>query len=219
MLEAKELKVVLSALSQQRNKLLSALDDRKTEEKQRQEYSATIKYLDSAMKKLASGASPQKTKAPPPPPAQQAAPPPPAKKPAKRYIEFNNAHVLIAEDNAEAASLMQALLEDMGFKHIDIAEDGKEAADMLQSCSPAYDLVLCDWDMPEMSGLEVRKTVRPLAKLRDTHFMMVTGVTDASRIKEAIQNGIHDYIAKPVDANILEKKLKVALQSGKPPKN
>ncbi len=80
--------------------------------------------------------------------------------------------------------LLRGILEDLGIKKIDTAKDGREAFYALQSCSPPYDVVLCDWDMPEMSGLEVRKQVKQLAKLLDTHFMMVTAVTEAARIRK-----------------------------------
>ena len=51
--------------------------------------------------------------------------------------------------------------------------------------------------MPELSGLEVRKQIKQLAKFQDTHFMMVTSISEAAKIREAIGQGITDYIVKP----------------------
>lgn len=119
--------------------------------------------------------------------------------------------MLIAEDDADSVELLRGILEDMGVEHIDVVVDGRAALFALQNCSPPYDIVLCDWDMPEMTGLEVRKAVKNLARLQDTHFIMVTVISEAVRIKEAISHGVNDYIVKPADTDILEKKLKAAL--------
>ena len=59
--------------------------------------------------------------------------------------------------------------------------------------------------MPELSGLEVRKQIKQLAKFQDTHFMMVTSISEAAKIREAIGQGITDYIVKPIDTATLEK--------------
>ena len=113
--------------------------------------------------------------------------------------------------------LLEGIIQDFGIKNIVIARDGREAVNELKNASPAFDIVLCDWDMPELNGLEVRKQVRHLARLQDTHFIMVTAVSEAARIKQAIGEGITDYIVKPVDAETLEKKIKIALAGDSPP--
>jgi two-component system chemotaxis response regulator CheY len=107
--------------------------------------------------------------------------------------------------------MLRGILSDLGIKKIDSVKDGREALNALQNNSPAYDLVLCDWDMPELTGLEVRKQIKQLAKFQDTHFMMVTAISEASKIREAIGQGITDYIVKPIDTATLEKKIRVAL--------
>jgi two-component system, chemotaxis family, chemotaxis protein CheY len=208
MLDAKELKVVLATLSARRTWLNKALEDSKLEETQRQELIQTAKLIDSAMQKLA--VSVQKS---PPPAAPSTAPAPAKKPPPKRKdpIALADAYVLVAEDNPDSMMLLRGILDDLGIKKIDSAKDGREALHALQNSSPPYDLVLCDWDMPEMSGLEVRKQVKQLAKLQDTHFMMVTAVSEAARIREAIGQGITDYIVKPIDIDILERKIRIAL--------
>jgi two-component system chemotaxis response regulator CheY len=130
---------------------------------------------------------------------------------------MQDAYVLIAEDNHDSAQLLRGVLEDMGINRIDVVTDGRAALYALQNCSPPYDLVLCDWDMPEMSGIDVHRNVKSLAKLRDTHFVMVTAISAASRIREAIQQGVSDYLVKPIDIDVLEKKVKAALAGGEPP--
>lgn len=202
MLDAKELKLVLATLSKRRAWLVKSLEDAGLEDTLRQEYQSTARTLETAMQKLA---------ATQPKPAPS--PPPPIKKaPKKREpVALADAYVLVAEDNPDSLLLLRGILDDLGIKKIDSVRDGREALNALQNCSPAYDLVLCDWDMPEMNGLEVRKQVKQLAKLQDTHFMMVTAVSEAARIREAISQGITDYIVKPIDIDVLEKKIKTAL--------
>ena len=203
MLDTKELKIVLATLGQRRTWLLKQLETPKLDPESELEHRHTLKLIDGAMQKLAAMTTLKST-----PPAQQ---PNTRRSQKKPHIEPANAYVLIAEDNADSAELLRGVLEDMGIKKVDMVEDGRAALYALQNCSPPYDIVLCDWDMPEMTGLEVRKGVKNLAKLRDTHFMMVTAISDTARIKEAIQHGVNDYIVKPIDIDNLEKKLRVAL--------
>lgn len=215
MLDPKELKMVLTTLTTRRSWLLKSLENAGLDETTREETTAAIKLLDSSMQKLAKLASvfPSKpTINKPVPPAS-----PPRKNNRKPAIEPENAYVLIAEDNHDSAELLRGILQDMRITHIDVVTDGRAALYALQNCSPPFDLVLCDWDMPEMSGLEVHRSVRTLAKLRDTHFVMVTAVSESNRIREAIQQGVDDYLVKPIDIEILEKKIKAALAGGEAP--
>jgi two-component system chemotaxis response regulator CheY len=212
MFDPKELKVVLSILTKRRVWLLKTMEDKDLDAGTREENTLAIKLLDSSIQKLSKLAS-----APPAKPAAKlasSAPPLPRKNSRRPPVEPENAYVLIAEDNHDSAELLRGVLEDMGIRHIEVVSDGRSALYALQNCSPPYDLVLCDWDMPEMSGLEVHRNIRTLAKLRDTHFVMVTAVSENNRIREAIQQGINDYLIKPIDIEILEKKLRVALAGG-----
>ncbi len=207
MLDPRELKVVLSTLTKRRAWLLKSLEDSQLEEDTRTEHLNTLKVLDSSIQKLAKSSSAQAK-----PNRPTATPPAAPKKIIKRpAIDVADAYVLIAEDNHDSAELLRGVLEDMGIKKADVVEDGRAAVYALQNCSPPYDIVLCDWDMPEMNGLEVRKAVKSLAKLRDTHFVMVTANSESARIREAIMHGVNDYIVKPVDVEVLEKKLLAAL--------
>lgn len=209
MLDTKELKLVVSILSTRRAALLKSLEDVSLDPNLRTEHQTQIKTLDLAMQKLVTGH--QRSHTPPPAPAAPAAAPPPKPSKPRKTVAFKDAYVLIAEDNPESLLLLKGILEDFGIKKIDTAADGKDALVALQKCSPPYDLVLCDWDMPVMSGLEVRKRVKQLHALQDTPFIMVTAISDIARIREAASQGFTDYIVKPVDMDILERKVKAAL--------
>lgn len=204
LLDPKELKLVVTMLQRQKAVLTNTLEASQ-DEKQRIDLAATLKLLESTMGKLITSA---KTYTPPTP--QHSVP---ARKIIKRKepILFADATVLVADDSIDSLMMLRGVLADLGIKKIDSVKDGREALNALQTKSPAYDLVLCDWDMPELSGLEVRKQIKQLAKFQDTHFMMVTSVTEAAKIREAIGQGITDYIIKPIDAGLLERKIKQAL--------
>lgn len=212
MLDPKELKVVMTTLTKRRAWLVKSLEETELDAAAREEATQAIKLLDSSMQKLTRLSTAFPTK--PAPKAAPPAPPPPRKNTRRPAVEPENAYVLIAEDNRDSAELLRGILEDMGIRHIEVVSDGRSALYALQNCSPPYDLVLCDWDMPEMSGLDVHRSVRTLAKLRDTHFVMVTAVSESNRIREAIQQGVNDYMVKPIDIEILEKKLRAALAGG-----
>lgn len=208
-LDPKELKLVVTLLQRQRTamaKTQATLQD----EKQVAELAATLKILDGALGKLVASA----TKPSAPPVANTtAAAPLSIKKTIKRKepIPLADALVLVADDSIDSMMMLRGILSDLGIKKIDSVKDGREALNALQNNSPAYDLVLCDWDMPELTGLEVRKQIKQLAKFQDTHFMMVTSISEAAKIREAIGQGITDYIVKPIDTATLEKKIRVAL--------
>lgn len=203
MFDAIEQKLLIDTASKRCAWLSKSLKDGDLDDKTQTEYKATLRALTQAIKKLEK-ITPVKTITP-------SAPPAPQKKARKQVIPCNEAHILIAEDDPDSALLLEGILEDIGVKNIERAKDGREAVSMLKNASPPFDIVLCDWDMPELNGIQVRKQVRNLARLQDTHFIMVTAVSEAARIKEAISEGITDYVVKPVDGNILVRKVKQAL--------
>ena len=195
MLNAQESKMVLSTLTQRRAWLKKTLDENKIDADQRKEHTQSLNTLESAMKKLAAlvSSSAEKT----------AVPIKPSASPVRKSVTLENARVLVADDDNESATLLCGLLEDMGIRTIDHATDGRDAFDHIKSAESAYDIILCDWDMPELSGMEVYKKAKASNTLRGAHFCMVTGVSEATKIREAIQGGVNDYIVKPVDGEIL----------------
>lgn len=213
MLDDKELKVVLTTLTTRRDWLIKTLDSPQHSAAQRDEQAQTIRLLDNSLLKLAR--SHGKTK--PLAAASISKSLTPVRRPIREQtVAVEDAYVLVAEDNPESRELLRGALEDLGVTRIDVADNGVKALFALQKCSPAYDVVLLDWEMPEMNGLEVYKTVRTLAKLESTHFLMVTAVSDGERIRQAIQEGIDGYLVKPIDLDNLENKLKEALAGDAP---
>ena len=193
-----ELKVVVATLSKRRAWLRKALEDNGLDTEVRAENISTLRLLDGAMQKLASTSGPASKKAP-------------NSTPMVMPTCIKEVRVLVAEDNAESAELLMDLLKDMNLVMIDEAKDGMEAFDKIKRAETPYHIILCDWDMPEISGLDVHSKAKASNTLRGAHFIMVTGVTDAPRIKQAAQQGINDYIVKPIDFQILKTKIHKAL--------
>lgn len=209
MLNIKELKVVMATLSKRRAWLRKALEDSSIDPKVRAENVESLQLLDSALKKLANSA--------PKPTQTTKSPPPPKPEITKRKISsIEQVRILIAEDDTDSAKLLGDILEDIGIKFVDVAADGMQAFDKIKSAEQPYDVILCDWDMPHLTGLEVHGKAKASNTLLGAHFVMVTAVSEASRIKQAVTQGVNDYIVKPIEIDVLEMKIKTALNIPEP---
>lgn len=207
MLSPPETKAVLTTLTKRRAWLRKTLEDSSLDPAARKEHTEILKLLESSMQKLAAS---QKNK-----PISQSSgetPSPDESKPRKS-INISNARILVADDQKASAEVLISLLNDIGVTEIEIATNGRDAFDKIKNTSLPYDIILCDWDMPELSGIEVHQKALASNTLRGAHFCMVTGITEAKKIREAIQQGVNDYVVKPVDAKILEEKVKAAIQA------
>lgn len=116
-----------------------------------------------------------------------------------------NMKVLVVDDFAEVRQIVINILQKIGFKNISDADDGTTALKMLHK--EKYGLVLCDWNMPVMSGLELLKTVRADDSLKDLPFVMITAYAEKQSIIDAVQAGVTNYIVKPFTAETVTEKL------------
>jgi len=114
--------------------------------------------------------------------------------------------VLVVDDFATMRRILKNILKQIGFSNIAEAEDGKTALTQLKN--DGFDLVLCDWNMPEMTGLELLKKVRSDDKLKDTPFVMVTAEAQKDNILDAVKAGVSNYVVKPFTAETIEERLK-----------
>lgn len=115
--------------------------------------------------------------------------------------------VLLVDDDSCSREILKTLLEELGMEKIHEEEQGEQGLKALQESGEHYDLVLCDWNMPGMTGLDLLKTIRADEKFKSLPFIMVTGVGDVQNIQEAIQSGVSDYVVKPIDIAVLESKI------------
>ncbi len=119
--------------------------------------------------------------------------------------------VLVVDDATFIRDLVKKGLRDH-FPGVQIEEavNGRKAQQMLSR--QAVDLILCDWEMPELSGLELLTWCREQDNLKTTPFIMVTSRGDKENVVQAIQAGVSDYIGKPFSNEQLVTKVKKALQ-------
>lgn len=113
--------------------------------------------------------------------------------------------ILIVDDFSTMRRIIKNLLRDLGFNNTAEADDGTTALPMLQSGN--YDLLITDWNMPGMQGIDLLKHVRADAKLASLPVMMVTAEQKRDQIVEAAQAGVNGYIVKPFTAQTLKEKL------------
>lgn len=114
-----------------------------------------------------------------------------------------NTKVLVADDDKAIRTFVVHLLRSIGVKEIVEACDGQEALQLFKQ--QTFDLVVTDWEMPGNSGVEVIRAIRATGS--QVPIIMITGRTEGRRVKEAIEAGASDFLAKPFKADILQGKL------------
>lgn len=118
--------------------------------------------------------------------------------------------ILIADDMPTIRDLVKNQLKTMGFKNILEAADGEQALNLLiqhESQSPKVKLVISDWNMPKMTGLEFLKQVRATDQWKDLPFILLTSEAERDQVTEAILAGVSQYIVKPFAGKAFEDKV------------
>lgn len=118
--------------------------------------------------------------------------------------------VLVIDDDQSIRETLTTFLRRQGFKPI-AAEDGEKGIELLKSELP--DLVICDYKMPEMTGLEVLEKIKEIDE--SIHFIMITAFDEMQTTVEAMQKGAYDFIEKPLDIDRLKITIKRALDNKK----
>ncbi|GGP26210.1 chemotaxis response regulator CheY [Silvimonas amylolytica] len=118
----------------------------------------------------------------------------------------NNMRFLVVDDFSTMRRIVRNLLKELGFSNVEEAEDGQIALHKLQNST--YDFVVTDWNMPNMTGLELLQQVRANAQLKHLPVLMVTAEAKKENIIAAASAGASGYIVKPFTAATLDEKLK-----------
>jgi len=113
--------------------------------------------------------------------------------------------VLVVDDYATMIRIVSNLLRQLGFSNIDTAMNGESALELMST--RRYGLVLSDWNMEPMTGLDLVKAVRNDQTLNDTPFIMVTAESKLENVVTAKLAGVDSYIVKPFNAETLKRKL------------
>lgn len=111
-------------------------------------------------------------------------------------------NILVVDDMEAIRSMVKACLRNLGALNIDIAIDGDDAWKKLNQKN--YHLVVSDWDMPKMSGLQLLQKVRGCDEHKHIPFLLLTASTEKDRVISAINSGVNDYLTKPFTQKDLE---------------
>lgn len=122
-----------------------------------------------------------------------------------------NIKILIVDDFATMRKVVRNLLKQVGYEDIVEAEDGVMALKALKS--QKIDVIVSDWNMPNMTGLELLKAVRADEELAKTPFLMVTAEALQDNVVAAVKAGVNNYIVKPFTAEVLNDKIKKIMES------
>ena len=112
---------------------------------------------------------------------------------------------LVVDDFSTMRRIVRNLLKELGYTNTDEAEDGAAALNKLRT--DKYDFVVSDWNMPNMTGIDLLKNIRADANLKHLPVLMITAEAKKENIIEAAQNGASGYIVKPFTAATLDDKL------------
>lgn len=113
--------------------------------------------------------------------------------------------VLVVDDFATMRRIIKNVLKQIGFTHILEADDGATAIEVLKENE--VDLIISDWNMPRMNGLDLLKTVRNKESTKAIPFVMVTAEAQKDNVLQAVQSGVDNYIVKPFTADAVKEKL------------
>ena len=127
-----------------------------------------------------------------------------------KKIHLEDLKILIVEDQAEARAMLRNMLAELGVTQIFEAKDGREALAFVDSAFDFIDMIVCDWNMPGLSGVEFLRQLRTVDPAMP--FLMVTGRSDMESVVEAKSSGVTGYIRKPFSPVQLEAKLRIILQ-------
>ena len=118
---------------------------------------------------------------------------------------------LVVDDFSTMRRIVRNLLKELGFVNVQEAEDGVQALSKLRA--DTFDFVVSDWNMPNMTGIDLLRAIRADAKLKHLPVLMVTAEAKRENIIEAAQAGASGYVVKPFTAATLDEKLKKIFQN------
>ncbi len=113
--------------------------------------------------------------------------------------------ILVVDDFSTMRRIITNVLKQLGYENISEAEDGTKALSILET--QKVDFVITDWNMPQMSGLDLLKAIRANKEKKDIPVLMVTAEAMQENIIAAAHAGVNNYIVKPFDAKTLSDKI------------
>ena len=115
---------------------------------------------------------------------------------------------LVVDDSKTIRIIIKRILTELGYEACE-AGNGLEALKVLEAQGGAVQFVLADWNMPEMNGLDLVKTIRANAQYSSLKVIMVTTETEMDQMTTALEAGANEYVMKPFTKDILMEKLEL----------
>jgi two-component system, chemotaxis family, chemotaxis protein CheY len=117
----------------------------------------------------------------------------------------DNRRVLVVDDSTAVCRVVESLLRQCGFDNVETVQDGKTAIE--RAMASTFDIIICDWEMDPMNGLEVLHRLRRHPKMKDVPFILMSAKKEPRWVLEATLAGANCLIAKPFDADKLKEKI------------
>jgi len=122
-----------------------------------------------------------------------------------------NMKILVVDDFQTMRRIVRGVLKELGFTNVVEADNGVAALEVLRT--EKIDFIVSDWNMPEMTGIDLLKTVRASEEWKDLPFLMVTAEGKSAQVLEAVKNRVNNYVVKPFTPATLEEKIKKIFES------
>ncbi len=118
--------------------------------------------------------------------------------------------ILIVDDFSTMRRILKNILKQLGFTNVTEADDGTTALEQIKANN--FDLIISDWNMPQMTGLDLLKAIRGMEEYKAIPFLMVTAEAQKQNVIEAVQAGVSNYVVKPFTAEAISDKLEKILK-------
>ena len=116
-----------------------------------------------------------------------------------------NMRILVVDDFSTMRKIIKNILRQLGFNNVVEADDGTTAWETLNRDN--IDFIISDWNMPQMTGIELLRKVRASEEFADMPFLMVTAEAQQENVIEAVQARVSNYIVKPFTAETMKQKI------------
>jgi len=116
--------------------------------------------------------------------------------------------ILVVDDSATTRKILRKYLAELGYSHTEESSDGAMAWTRIVGTSPKFGLIIADWHMPNLSGLDLLKKIRATEETKELPVILVTAERNRDEVEKAIRSGVTGYIVKPFDPDTLAKALK-----------